>query len=72
MATEANGKGTYLMTISKIVGDYHCESADRDVHRESNIDRHPTDLAMLRGARLVTSDGDGRRPPMGRESGSRS
>ncbi|WP_316237677.1 phage/plasmid primase, P4 family [Bradyrhizobium sp. SZCCHNR1015] len=49
-----NGKSVYLSTIGGLLGDYAVEAA-MDTFTESKFDRHPTDLAMLRGARLVTS-----------------
>ena len=49
-----NGKGVFLNTISKIFGDYACNAA-MDTFTASAGDRHPTDLAMLQGARLVTA-----------------
>jgi len=52
--TGANGKSVLLNTVSGIVGDYH-KAAPIETFTASNIDRHPTELAMLRGARLVTS-----------------
>jgi putative DNA primase/helicase len=48
-----NGKSVFLNTIGGILGDYHT-SAAMETFTESHHDRHPTDLAMLRGARLVT------------------
>jgi putative DNA primase/helicase len=52
--TGRNGKGVFTNAIIGIMGDYHC-AAPIETFTESNSDRHPTDLAMLRGARLVTS-----------------
>ena len=49
-----NGKGVFLNTLSAILGDY-AATASIDVFTASQNDRHPTDLAMLRGARLVTA-----------------
>jgi putative DNA primase/helicase len=49
-----NGKGVFLNTVSKIMGDYAVTAA-MDTFTASQSDRHPTDLAMLRGARLVTA-----------------
>jgi putative DNA primase/helicase len=49
-----NGKGVFLNTISRIVGDY-ARTAAMETFTASSIDKHPTDLAMLRGARLVTA-----------------
>jgi putative DNA primase/helicase len=49
-----NGKGVFINTIARIMGDYAIEAAP-DMFLASAFDRHPTDLADLRGARLVTS-----------------
>lgn len=49
-----NGKSVFLNTISGIMGDY-AATASMDTFTASRSDRHPTDLAMLHGARLVTS-----------------
>ena len=47
-----NGKGVYLNTVAHIMGDY-CTIAAMDTFSASNSDRHPTDLAMLKAARMV-------------------
>jgi putative DNA primase/helicase len=52
--TGANGKSVLLSTVAGILGDYH-RSAPIETFTASNTDRHPTDLAGLRGARLVTA-----------------
>ncbi len=52
--TGANGKGVLLSTLAGVLGDYH-KSAPIETFTASNTDRHPTDLAGLRGARLVTA-----------------
>lgn len=52
--TGANGKSVLLSTISGALGDYH-KTAPIETFTASNGDRHPTDLASLRGARLVTA-----------------
>ncbi len=52
--TGANGKGTLLNTITRIIGDY-AVIASTEVFTESKHDRHPTELAALRGARLVVA-----------------
>jgi putative DNA primase/helicase len=49
-----NGKGVFLNTVSRIAGDY-ARTAAMETFTASSADRHPTDLAMLRGARLVTA-----------------
>jgi putative DNA primase/helicase len=50
--TGANGKGTFLNTILKVLGDY-ATVADMNTFLASRYERHPTDLAKLCGARLV-------------------
>jgi putative DNA primase/helicase len=52
--TGANGKSTFLNAITGALGDYH-RPAPIETFTASNGDRHPTDLAGLRGARLVTA-----------------
>ncbi|MGD9657407.1 MAG: phage/plasmid primase, P4 family, partial [Methylocystis sp.] len=52
--TGANGKSVMLSTVSGVLKDYH-RSAPIETFTASNSDRHPTDLAGLRGARLVTA-----------------
>jgi P4 family phage/plasmid primase-like protien len=49
-----NGKGVFLNALTKLWGDY-AAVASMDVFTASKSDRHPTDLAFLRGARLVTA-----------------
>jgi putative DNA primase/helicase len=49
-----NGKGVFINTIARIMHQYAIEAAP-DMFLASAFDRHPTDLADLRGARLVTS-----------------
>jgi putative DNA primase/helicase len=51
---EANGKSVLLGTVSRIMGDYST-TAPIEVFTVSTFDRHPTELAGLRGARLVTA-----------------
>jgi len=43
----------FLSTLVNILGDYACTAA-MDTFTASGNDRHPTDLAMLKGARLVS------------------
>jgi len=50
----ANGKSTFLNAITAAAGDYHC-TTPIETFTASNHDRHPTELAALRGARLVTA-----------------
>lgn len=52
--TGGNGKGVFMNTLTRIMGDYH-RAAPIETFTETNADKHPTELAMLRGARLVTS-----------------
>lgn len=52
--TGANGKSVFLNTVSGILGDYATTSS-METFTASSSDRHPTDLAALRGARLVTA-----------------
>lgn len=49
-----NGKSVFLNTVSSILG-HHAVTAPMDAFSASTGERHPTDLAMLRGARLVTA-----------------
>lgn len=50
--TGANGKSVFLNVLSTILGDY-AKTAPMDTFMDTRSDRHPTDLAGLRGARLV-------------------
>ena len=52
--TGANGKSVLLSTVAGLLGDYH-KTAPIETFTASHTDRHPTDLASLRGARLVTA-----------------
>jgi putative DNA primase/helicase len=47
-----NGKSVFLNTITKVMGEYATVAA-METFTSSGSDRHPTDLAMLKGARLV-------------------
>ncbi len=47
-----NGKGVLLVTVAGILADYAATAA-MDTFTVSKGDKHPTDLAMLHGARLV-------------------
>ena len=49
-----NGKSVFCNIAAGILQDY-AVTASMDVFIASQGDRHPTDLAMLRGARLVTA-----------------
>jgi putative DNA primase/helicase len=50
----ANGKSVFLRTVAGVLADYH-KTASMDMFTVTHNERHPTDLAMLRGARLVTA-----------------
>src|SRR6185437_11667835 len=52
--TGANGKGTFLNTLTGIMDSY-AAVAPMETFTSSTVDRHSTELAMLRGARLVTA-----------------
>ncbi len=52
--TGANGKTVLLSTASSLVGDY-AMTAPIDTFIKGSVDRHPTELAGLRGARLVVA-----------------
>ena len=49
-----NGKSVFVNTVAGIIGDY-ATTAGMDTFTASQHDRHPTELAALRGARLVTA-----------------
>jgi putative DNA primase/helicase len=49
-----NGKSQFILVISGVAGDYH-RLAPIEMFTESKTDRHPTELAALMGARLVTA-----------------
>jgi len=49
-----NGKSVFLETVAGILNDYH-EAADMELFVVTHSEKHPTDLASLRGARLVTA-----------------
>jgi putative DNA primase/helicase len=50
----ANGKGVLMSTVADILADYH-KAAAIETFTETRNDRHPTELARLAGARLVTA-----------------
>jgi putative DNA primase/helicase len=52
--TGANGKSIFLNTLRAIWGDY-AAVAPMEMFCETRDERHPTDLAMLRGVRLVVA-----------------
>ena len=49
-----NGKSVFVNTIAGIMKDY-AKVAPTETFTTSRFDRHPTELAMLRGARLVAA-----------------
>lgn len=49
-----NGKGTYINTLAKIMRDY-AKTAPMSLFIEKKYDLHPTSLARLHNARLVTA-----------------
>lgn len=52
--TGANGKSVFVNTLAGVWGDYAI-TAPMELCMASKTERHPTELAMLRGARLVTA-----------------
>jgi len=52
--TGANGKGVFMRTVISILGDY-ARTTPMETFTVAHGDRHPVDLAALRGARLVTA-----------------
>ena len=52
--TGANGKSAFANTLTAIMGDYATVAA-MDMFMATHGERHPTDMAGLRGARMVTS-----------------
>jgi P4 family phage/plasmid primase-like protien len=51
--TGANGKSVFINTFSGMLGEYACP-APIEMFTVTRNERHPTDLASLHGARLVT------------------
>jgi putative DNA primase/helicase len=49
-----NGKSVFLNSVTGILSDY-ATTAAMETFTSSAVDKHPTDLAMLCGARLVTA-----------------
>lgn len=49
-----NGKSVFLDTAAGVMGEY-AQAADMRVFTEAKHERHPTELAALNGARLVTA-----------------
>lgn len=52
--TGTNGKSTFLDALVACAGNYH-RTAQIDIFIDSRTERHPTDLAALHGARVVTA-----------------
>jgi putative DNA primase/helicase len=52
--TGANGKSVFANTLTAVVGDYATVAA-MDMFMAASGERHPTDMAGLRGSRVVTS-----------------
>lgn len=52
--TGRNGKGVFFNTLGGIIGDYATVAAS-STFLDSGMDSHPTDLASLAGARMVTA-----------------
>ena len=50
----ANGKGVFVNTLARVMGDYAI-SAPMEMFLASKHDRHPTEVARLKGARLVVA-----------------
>ena len=49
-----NGKGVFLNTLSSILADY-CRTAPMEMFTTAWGERHPTELAVLRGGRMVAA-----------------
>jgi len=52
--TGANGKTTFVNTVCRVLGDY-ATPIGSEVLMSSSYDRHPTELAKLRGIRLAVA-----------------
>ena len=50
----SNGKSVFINTIAGILGDYH-RAAAVETFTATSVDAHPTGLAALHGARVVTA-----------------
>ncbi len=53
--TGSNGKSTYLEVIQRLLGKGYARQAAPNLLMASNVDKHTTDRAALRGARLVVA-----------------
>jgi putative DNA primase/helicase len=51
----SNGKSVFINTLARIMGDY-ATVAPMELLIDSKNERHPTEIARLRGARLVTAN----------------
>lgn len=49
-----NGKSTYINTVAYLLGDYY-KNGQTETFMQTYGDRHPSDVAALQGARLVTA-----------------
>jgi putative DNA primase/helicase len=49
-----NGKSVFIRSVAGVMGSYHT-TAPVETFLDTPQDRHPTELAMLRGARMVTA-----------------
>ncbi|MEM1077960.1 MAG: phage/plasmid primase, P4 family [Pseudomonadota bacterium] len=49
-----NGKSVFLNTVDRIMGDY-ATTAAMDTFTSTRGDKHPTELALLKGARMVSA-----------------
>ena len=49
-----NGKGVFMSTVVGIFGDY-AVTAPMEMFVATNVDRHPTEIARLKGVRLVVA-----------------
>ncbi len=52
--TGGNGKSVFMETVTGILGEY-AKTSPMETFTESRNDRHPTELAMLQGARLIVA-----------------
>ena len=50
----ANGKGVFIKTVADIMGDYAI-GAPMEMFLSAKFERHPTEIAKLKGARLVVA-----------------
>jgi P4 family phage/plasmid primase-like protien len=49
-----NGKSTFVNVLTSLLGDY-ARTVPSEIFMQSKVERHPTELAGLRGFRLVTA-----------------